>query len=187
MSLESELISQYGYAAVLLGSLIEGDGVAIVGGIASRHGYISFGLTVLAAAIGGMLGDQILYFVGRVHGNRVIKKLDNFRDRIEQVRGLVRRHENLCVVGVRFAYGFRLIGPLIIGSSGVGIARFFFLNLIGAVLWASIMVGVGFGVGEFLHHFVEGHKRLEIWLGITVVCVLLLSAAVRLMLSRRGR
>ena len=37
--------------------------------------------------------------------------------RIERARKLIARHPMLFVIGVRFMYGFRIIGPVLIGAS----------------------------------------------------------------------
>src|SRR5471030_240067 len=187
MAGESELISQYGYIAVLIGSMIEGDGVAVLGGIAARHGYLEFLATVGMASLGGMFSDQLLFFLGRRYGDTLLRRFRRHKDRIDHVRDLIQRHESLWVIGVRFAYGFRTIGPLIIGSSGLPVRRFLVLNVLGAALWWTVMVSVGYCVGELLHRFVAGHRHFELWLAITAAWAILLAIVVRLFMRRRAR
>lgn len=52
------LISQYGYAALVIGSLAEGETVTLLGGLAAHQGLLKFPLVVLSVALGGMIGDQ---------------------------------------------------------------------------------------------------------------------------------
>ena len=59
------LISQYGYAALVIGSLAEGETVTLLGGVAAHQGLLKFPLVVLSVALGGMIGDQVLYLCGR--------------------------------------------------------------------------------------------------------------------------
>lgn len=54
------LISQYGYAALVLGSLAEGETVTLLGGVAAHQGLLKFPLVVLSVALGGMIGDGAL-------------------------------------------------------------------------------------------------------------------------------
>lgn len=54
------LISQYGYAALVLGSLAEGETVTLLGGVAAHQGLLKFPLVVLSVALGGMIGDSAL-------------------------------------------------------------------------------------------------------------------------------
>lgn len=44
---------------------------------------------------------------------------------------------------MRFLYGLRLAGPIVIGSSGVTLLRFAALNMIGAAIWAVLVTGAG--------------------------------------------
>ncbi|MDO8023665.1 DedA family protein, partial [Enterococcus faecium] len=59
------LISQYGYAALIVGSMAEGETITLLGGVAAHQGLLKFPLVVIAGALGGMIGDQLLYLVGR--------------------------------------------------------------------------------------------------------------------------
>lgn len=54
------LISQYGYAALVIGSPAEGETVTLLGGVAAHQGLLKFPLVVLSVALGGMIGDRAL-------------------------------------------------------------------------------------------------------------------------------
>lgn len=54
------LISQYGYAALVIGSTAEGETVTLLGGVAAHQGLLKFPLVVLSVALGGMIGDRAL-------------------------------------------------------------------------------------------------------------------------------
>lgn len=54
------LISQYGYAALVIGSPAEGETVTLLGGVAAHQGLLKFPLVVLSVALGGMIGDSAL-------------------------------------------------------------------------------------------------------------------------------
>ncbi|VTM57520.1 DedA family inner membrane protein YohD [Klebsiella pneumoniae] len=60
----NHLISQYGYAALIVGSMAEGETITLLGGVAAHQGLLKFPLVVIAVALGGMIGDQLLYLVG---------------------------------------------------------------------------------------------------------------------------
>lgn len=57
----NHLISQYGYAALIVGSMAEGETITLLGGVAAHQGLLKFPLVVIAVALGGMIGDQLLY------------------------------------------------------------------------------------------------------------------------------
>ncbi len=49
----NNLIEQYGYVTLLLGSLAEGETVTLLGGVAAHEGLLRFPLVVLVVALGG--------------------------------------------------------------------------------------------------------------------------------------
>lgn len=103
-------ISQYGYAALVIGSLAEGETVTLLGGVAAHQGLLKFPLVVLSVALGGMIGDQVLYLCGRRFGGKLLRRFSKHQDKIERAQKLIQRHPYLFVIGTRFMYGFRVIG-----------------------------------------------------------------------------
>jgi membrane protein DedA with SNARE-associated domain len=68
------LIEQYGYAALVIGSVAEGETITLLGGVAAHQGLLKFPLVVAAVALGGMIGDQLLYFLGLRFGPTLLKR-----------------------------------------------------------------------------------------------------------------
>lgn len=168
----ADLVTQYGYGAVFVGSLLEGETVLLLAGAAAHKGYLSFAVVVGLAFCGGTLGDQILFAIGRRYGVTLLQRYPRLAARAAPVKGLIRRHQNGLIVGVRFMYGLRLIGPLVIGMSEVPARRFMLLNLLGAAIWAPLVVGTGYGFGHALGVLSEGIERFEsIALGMLVAAV----------------
>lgn len=82
------LISQYGYAALVIGSLAEGETVTLLGGVAAHQGLLKFPLVVLSVALGGMIGDQVLYLCGRRFGGKLLRRFSNIRIKLSGRRNL---------------------------------------------------------------------------------------------------
>ena len=136
------LISQYGYAALVIGSLAEGETVTLLGGVAAHQGLLKFPLVVLSVALGGMIGDQVLYLCGRRFGGKLLRRFSKHQDKIERAQKLIQRHPYLFVIGTRFMYGFRVIGPTLIGASQLPPKIFLPLNILGAFAWALIFTTI---------------------------------------------
>lgn len=83
-------------------------------------------------------------------------------------------------------YGFRIIGPLLIGASRLSPKIFLPLNIVGAIAWALIFTSLGYVGGEvigpWLHHL-DQHLKHWAWLIVVVVAVI----AVRLWLKHREK
>ncbi|HBI11267.1 MAG TPA: DedA family protein [Franconibacter pulveris] len=180
------LIAQYGYAALLIGSLAEGETITLLGGVAAHQGLLKFPLAVLAVALGGMIGDQALYLFGRRFGNRALTRFSRHQKKIERAQQLILRYPVWFVIGTRFMYGFRVIGPLLIGASRVPPKLFIPLNIAGALLWALIFTTLGYLGGEVIAPWlarVDQQLKHYIWVALAVAIVVLL----RLFLKRRSR
>ncbi len=177
-------ITQYGYWALLIGCLLEGETITLLGGIAAHNGLLRLPLVIAVVAIGGTLGDQLLYFAGRRFGGRVIARMKNQQPRIERAQKLIANHPILFVIGVRFMYGFRIIGPVLIGASKLPPSRFIPLNMLGAILWATLFVLLGYFGGQAIGSFVTGTDKK---LYSLLFCALVVGAIVALRYLWRRR
>ncbi|EMH4162782.1 DedA family protein [Pluralibacter gergoviae] len=169
------LISHYGYAALVLGSLAEGETVTLLGGVAAHQGLLRFWLVVVSVALGGMIGDQGLYLLGRHFGGPMLKRFKAQQQKIEKAQGLIQRHPWLFVIGTRFMYGFRIIGPILIGASHLPPKIFIPLNILGAVVWSLLFTTLGYLGGEAIApwlHNLDQHLKHWAWLIIVVLLVI---------------
>jgi membrane protein DedA with SNARE-associated domain len=80
---------------------------------------------------------------------------------------------------VRFAYGLRIAGPMLIGMSPVSAIQFALLNALGAVLWACIVGGVGWAFGQAAESALGNIRHLEKWLFLGVIAVAAIAWLVR--------
>ncbi|CAI0963413.1 Inner membrane protein yohD [Serratia marcescens] len=169
-------ITDYGYWALFIGCLAEGETITLLGGIAAHEGLLHWPWVIAVVALGGMMGDQLLYFAGRRFEGRVISRLKGQEKRIARARRLIARHPMLFVIGVRFMYGFRIIGPVLIGASRLPPSRFVPLNILGAMLWATIFVMLGYFGGQAIERFVTGFdKKLSslLFVALAIAAILL--------------
>lgn len=180
-----QLIAHYGYTALVLGSLAEGETVTLLGGVAAHQGLLRFPLVVLAVALGGMIGDQLLYLTGRYFGDGLLHRFKRHQANIDKARRMINRQPWLFVIGTRFMYGFRVIGPLLIGTSRLPPRVFLPLNILGAVVWATLFTTLGYIGGEVIGpwlHSLDKHLKHLVWLVLAIAIVWL----VRWLLKRRA-
>ncbi len=182
----TSLIEHYGYGALMVGSIAEGETITLLGGIAAHQGLLKFPLVIAAVALGGMIGDQVLYFIGRRFGDSLLSRFSRHQKQITKARRMINRRPWLFVIGTRFMYGFRIIGPILIGASHLPPKVFLPLNILGAIVWAALFSTLGYMGGELIApwlHSVDKHLKQIIWLVLVVGLVL----AVRFWLKRRAR
>ncbi|OSD88436.1 hypothetical protein R526_20125 [Salmonella enterica subsp. houtenae serovar 40:z4,z32:-] len=180
------LITHYGYAALVIGSMAEGETVTLLGGVAAHQGLLKFPLAAAAVALGGMMGDQLLYLLGRCYGGEILRRFPRYHTKIRHAQKMIQRHPYLFVIGTRFMYGFRVVGPLLIGASRLPPKIFLPLNMVGALVWALLFTTLGYLGGEVIApwlHDLDHHLRHGVWLILAVVLVV----GVRWWLKRRGK
>ncbi|MCK9799575.1 DedA family protein [Pseudomonas sp. MAFF 302030] len=179
------LLATYGYWVVFVGCLLEGETVLILGGMAAHQQALQFWTVLALAILGGVLGDQLLFWSGRYFGARLLPRLKRHQGAIDRVSGLIERYPSTSVFAVRFLYGMRLVGPLVIGASGLSPWRFALLNLLGATVWATLFVSAGYWAGEALQHLFGDLKPYRLPIVIGVVLLVATAALVRHLRARR--
>ena len=161
MSLQ-ELISSYGYAAIGIGTFLEGETILILGGFAAHRGYLELPWVIVCAFFGTLFGDQLYFYIGRMKGKSAIEKRPKWKAKSEKVLILLDKHQVWLILGFRFLYGLRTVAPFLIGASNVSPLRFLVLNILGASLWAVIIGTLGYLFGQTLEIIVGDVKRYEL-------------------------
>jgi membrane protein DedA with SNARE-associated domain len=156
-------IHQYGYLALVVGTILEGEVILILGGFAAHQGYLELPWVILAGFAGSLTGDQFFFFLGRWKGTAFLEKKKGWTDRAERIQAWVREYQTLITLGFRFVfvYGCRTVTPLVLGMSRMPAARFMALNVISALLWAALIGTGGYLFGAALKMFVADVKRYE--------------------------
>ena len=165
-------LAKYGYIAILLGTVFEGETIMIMGGFSAHRGYLELlPWVILAGFAGNFIQNQATFFIGRRYGNRTVEKHPDWKPRLQRVQGWLARYQSSLMIGLRFVPGFRTIGGVAIGMSDVSTGRFIFLNLLGAALWAVVIGILGFLCGHVLELIMGEIKQLEvpIFIGIAAV------------------
>lgn len=144
----AQLLQRFGYLAVFLTTLLEGETVMLMAGFAAHQGYLQLPLVIVAAFAGGLLGDQCLFALGRWRGPQLLARFPRLQGPAAQASRLLERHETPLVFGIRFMYGLRTAGPIAIGMSRVPVPRFVLLNTLGAAVWAVLFSVIGYAFGH---------------------------------------
>ena len=155
------LIQSYGYPLTFIGALFEGETILTLAGLAAHRGHLAWPALWVLAAAGGMLGDVIYFALGRRYGDDLLARWPRFAPAIERVHRLVRRNPALAVIIVRFLYGVRIAGPVVIGSSKLAWSHYLALNAVGALLWSACWLTAGYALGAAAEQMVGNLAKVE--------------------------
>ncbi len=169
-------MATYGYLAVFVGTLFEGETILLVGGYAAHRGHLSLPLVMVVAFAGSLLGDQTMFWIGHRYGKRLVKRWPGLERRIDRVRPLLARFGTAFALIFRFFYGLRNATPLAMAIGGFSPRRFVVLNAVGAGVWAVAVSTMGYlfgqAVGVVLPH--THHYQLAVFIAIVFATIVFL-------------
>ena len=72
------LIQAYGYPLTFIGSLLEGETIVTLAGLAVHRGHLYWPAVLVLAAAGGTVGDTIYFALGRRYGSGILARWPSF-------------------------------------------------------------------------------------------------------------
>ena len=161
MNLE-HFIDTYGYWAILVGTFLEGETIVVLGGFAAYRGYLSLPWVLLVAFSGTLCIDQILFYLGRNFGIKILGRRPSWQIRVDRVQRLLIKYQTWLIFMFRFLYGLRTVTPFVLGMSLVSKRRFVLLNALGASVWAIALGVGGYLFGQALEALLGDLKRYDV-------------------------
>lgn len=169
------LITTYGYPALFIGAMVEGEVALVIAGFTAYLGYMSLPMVIAVGFIGSLLGDQMYFYIGRKKGRELLIRWPKLRKRAAWAHKILDKHSNWLLLLSRFAYGFRAILPITIGTSHVSAKRFMVYNAIGAIIWSVIFSVGGYVFGTALSAYLDDIRHYELQvIGAIIVAALIL-------------
>jgi membrane protein DedA with SNARE-associated domain len=158
------LIQAHGYWVLAAGCLLEGETILLLAGFAAHQGYLEPLAVIAIAWMCGFVSDQFYFWLGRWRGPALLARWPAIARQANRVDRLTERYQAAVIIGVRFAYGLRIAGPMLIGMSPISPSRFALLNACGALVWAILGTTAGWVFGRAAE-LALGHIRdVEEWL-----------------------
>ena len=171
------------YSAILgvlficgLGVPIPEDITLITAGVLSSIGQISFIGANVAGFFGVLIGDVLLFSVGKKFGDSIfqkpfIKRLFS-QNRLEKAQKKVLSNSKMICFTARFLPGLRAPIYLTSGAMGVSFITFLALDGLAALLSVPIWVSLGFYIGENLDEAKQLVQQTHIYLFLTLALIL---------------
>lgn len=141
-------------------------------------------LPMLAVTMAGvLLGDSILFFLGRKLGVRILEGRAQTLfppAKVRRTRAYFRKYGEKIVFFARFVAGLRAVVFFMAGALKMRYQRFLFLDGIAAALSVPIWIGLGYGMGNYfgdeIGEIIRNAKQFKN--GFTIVVAVLVLALV---------
>lgn len=160
--------------------VLNGSTEAIVAAAAfARVGHGAL-LTVLLAAIPGLMKFDLFYWwAGRRWGERYIMLLSGRRNRGSRYMGWVKRWGRWfswpAVVVCPFLPLPNAIVYVVVGWGGMSLVAFVVLDVIGTLLWAGLLAGLGYALGHHAVVVAQTISRYGLWFTLAIVALIVIS------------
>jgi membrane protein DedA with SNARE-associated domain/membrane-associated phospholipid phosphatase len=166
-----------------IGLVAPGETALLLGGLVAGQGQVDV-LTMIAVVWAcAVAGDLTSFFLGRRLGRAFMvkhgAKVQITEPRLEQVEGFFDRHGGKAILIGRFVGLVRAVAPFMAGSSGMPLRRFLPYDVIGAGLWGSTFVVLGYIFWQSFSQLVDYAKKGALALGAVIVLVVAIVWLVR--------
>ncbi len=168
------LLKEYGYIILFIWSIFEGETGLVMAGVLSHTGDMNLFMAISVAALGGFVGDQIYFYIGRLNKEWLHREFSQHRRKFAKVRILLRKYGVWVIFVQRFMYGMRTIIPMTIGASGYSPKKFAFVNFISAYVWASVTIIPSYIFGKQILEILKWAKENWYIAGATLALSLLI-------------
>lgn len=140
-------------ASTMLGVVFPGEIAILVAGAAAQLGTLPLWAVIPTAAAGAVIGDAVGFGVGRRYGARLLRRLPEWLVKPDAVRAtneLICRRGPIVVLIGRTTALLRALVPGLAGMSGLTWRRFLPYNVIGGLIWATVVAALGYLAGAGL-------------------------------------
>ncbi len=152
----------FGYCALKSGAL------PLLAGIIAHQGALDPFWVAASAFLGGYLGDEARFAIARAYGDRLFASRPKVRGWLDRAAAVLDRYGAAYIFMYRYPKGMRTIGAFPVGLSGMSWNQFTLLNAASAAVWATLLVGAGYFLGDQIS------AAAESWWGVASVVLLVI-------------
>jgi membrane protein DedA with SNARE-associated domain len=160
------LLNEFGYAATFAGVMLEGESFLVLSGVAASRGILVLPWLIAIGAVGAFVTDNLFFVMGRRFGPGLQARFPWLAHSAGRAKSMVDRSPVMAVIGMRFFYGLRTVGPAIVGASGMKWGPYALLDGLAATVWSALWVSVGRVLGEAALRSLEVLGHAGAWLAV---------------------
>ncbi|MFL6649593.1 MAG: DedA family protein [Sulfurifustaceae bacterium] len=164
-------------SAALLGLLVPGESIVLAAGFLAAHRWFEVDVLIVAVFAGAVLGDNTGYALGHHFGRPWLlqhgHRLGVRPAQLERVDTFFEQHGGKAVLFGRMVGFARALVPFVAGSSRLPYGRFVVYNALGAAIWSTITVLLGYFLGESWHIAERWMGRASAIIGAALLAAIL--------------
>jgi len=189
-----ELVANWGYLGIFAMMFVESSFVPfpseiamIPAGYLASQARMSAELALLAGISGSLCGAMLNYMLARFLGLPLLKKIGHYlfikEKHFDQADHYFKSHGEITTFVCRLIPGVRQLISVPAGLAMMNIPRFLFFTGLGAGLWCSVLVFVGYQAGAHEDLWKPMLQDFMFWIAFALAGVVL---AYLIIMKRRG-
>jgi membrane-associated protein len=142
-------------SGIPIGFFLPGDTMLFTAGFFAAQHYLPISGLIIVVIVAKVIGSAVGYSIGSHTGEKLFKKDSSLffrKDYLETAEKFFDRNGGKTVTLGQFLPVVRTFAPIIAGISKMNIKKFYYYNILGAVLWASLIPLLGFWLGHKVHN-----------------------------------
>ncbi len=179
------LVSKGGYAVLafatfveglpMIGTAVPGQTMVVISGFLAHAGYFTPAYVIALVTVTALLGDVCGYLLGKKVGSKFITALKRYffvtDDHIAKAEASIRKHSGWAIIFARYNPVTRSLIPFFAGITNVPSRMFWPYDIIGAVIWSSVMVTAGYLFGA-------SYKAVAAYIGSAIATSITISVLI---------
>jgi membrane protein DedA with SNARE-associated domain len=167
----------FGLFAGGLGAPIPEDLLLLLGGFLAWAGYTDLYITIAISVVGAVVGDYVVFYLGRKWGSNVLTH-PRFRRwltrrRLSKIHDYFERYGGKTVFFARFFAGFRVAVYLVAGSIRMNAQKFVMTDLCGALLSVPLVTLLGYFLSGKVDTLLRTISGVRILAGVVLLLFIL--------------
>jgi membrane-associated protein len=145
------LLIIFAETGLLLGFFLPGDTLLIAAGIFASQDKLPLAPLLILTPVAAALGYQMGYKIGEQAGPRLFHRDDGVLFRMEYINRteeFIKKHGGKSILIARFIVVVRTVIPLVAGIGKMDKRKFLLFNIIGSVLWTTIIILAAYWLGN---------------------------------------
>lgn len=185
-------VGEWGYAGIIIMMAIESsfvpfpsEVIMVPAGYLCFKGQMSLPLVLISGFAGSMIGAWINYFLAMSLGRKFLYTYGAYffmkPEALEKIEHFFKAHGAVSTFSGRLIPGIRQLISIPAGFSKMPLGLFSFYTFLGAGLWSSALVFLGYFMGE-KENLIKDYVHELVWAALGLVVVIV---AVYIYLNRR--
>lgn len=138
-------------SGLLVGFFLPGDSLLFTVGIVCGAGKLEIGAIIAMLAVASIVGDGIGFLLGSTLGYRLFTNPNSKifrREYLDRTHAFYEKHGGKTIIYAKFVPIIRTFAAFIAGVGRMHYARFLSFNVVGAVGWVTLMITLGYWLGN---------------------------------------